>query len=42
MDNQEILNKFFKEKMPEVEIDFSNINNPKLISYVRKKYKSSL
>jgi len=31
MDNQEILNKFFKEKMPEVEIDFSNINNPKLI-----------
>ena len=31
MDNKEILNKFFKDKMPEVEVDFSNIKKPKLI-----------
>ena len=31
MDNSETLNTFFKEKMPEVEIDFTNINEPKLI-----------
>ena len=30
MDDDKSLNKFFKEKMPEVEIDFTNINNPKL------------
>ncbi len=31
MDDNETLNKFFKEKMPEVEIDFTNINDYKLI-----------
>ena len=31
MDDEESLNRFFKEKKPEVEIDFNNINNPKLI-----------
>ena len=31
MDNKKILNKYFKGKMPEVEIDFSNIERPKLV-----------
>ena len=31
MDNYEILNTFFKEKMPEEEIDFNKINDTKLI-----------
>ena len=31
MDNKEILNKYYKEKMPEVEIDFSNIKESKLV-----------
>jgi len=31
MDNENILNTYYKTKIPEVEIDFSNIKNPKLI-----------
>ena len=31
MDNETILNKYYKEKMPEVEIDFTNIKEPKLV-----------
>ena len=31
MDNQAILTKNYKEKMPEVEIDFTNIKEPKLV-----------
>lgn len=30
MDDKEVLNKYFKEKLPEEEIDFNDINNPKL------------
>ena len=31
MDNKTLLEKYFKEKLPEVEINFNNINDPKLI-----------
>ena len=31
MDNEKILDKYFKEKIPEVEIDFTNIEGPKLV-----------
>ena len=31
MDNQTILTKYFQEKMPEIVIDFNNIEEPKLI-----------
>ena len=31
MDNKEILNKYYKDKMPEVEINFSDIKEPKLV-----------
>ena len=31
MDNKEILNKYFKDKIPEVEIDFTTIEKPKLL-----------
>ena len=31
MDNETILNKYYKEKMPEVEIDFTNSKEPKLV-----------
>jgi len=30
MDNKDILSKYFKEKTPEIEIDFTDIKNPKL------------
>ena len=30
MDNKDILDKYFKQKIPEIEVDFSNINEPKL------------
>jgi hypothetical protein len=30
MDNKDILDKYYKQKIPEVEVDFSNINEPKL------------
>ena len=31
MDNETILNNYYKEKIPEVEIDFTNIKKPKLV-----------
>jgi len=31
MDNQSILNEYYKEKVPEIEIDFTNVDKPKLI-----------
>ena len=40
MDNEKILNEFGKEKIPEVEIDFTNIKEPKLIINVH--YNNSL
>ena len=41
MDNGKILNEYYKEKKPEVEVDFININEPKLIINVHYNKKLS-